>query len=66
MIHMQNTTTTTAPTTHPHPDECYYCGTLNLTSECCQRNGEHPCVPGSIFLGSTDEVRRALQERGLR
>lgn len=31
----------------PHPDECYYCGTLSPDAACPQRNFENPCVPRS-------------------
>jgi len=46
---------------YPHPDECYYCGTLNPTAGCAQRNGENPCVPRRLLRGSTQEVREAVR-----
>lgn len=59
-------TSSTAPAVN---NECYYCGTnnpINPTVGCPQRNGENPCVPGRLFMGSTPEVRKALREAGLR
>jgi hypothetical protein len=46
--------------TYPHPDECYYCGTLTPGAECAQRGGEQPCTPRRLLRGTNAEVRAAV------